>query len=78
MLHRYGGQYFPMIPDQHVVSHLNEEQRRVWEGLQKISLNNWSGAEAQVHDDDGWWGDEPAKPAEAAGVLFKNEVIIAR
>jgi hypothetical protein len=78
MLHRYGGQYFPMIPDQHVVSHLNEEQRRVWNGLQKISLSSWSGAEAQVPEDDGWWGDEPARPADAAGVLFKNEVIIAR
>jgi hypothetical protein len=78
MLSRYGGQYFPMIPDQHVVAHFNEEQRRVWNGLQKINLSAWSGAEAQVHEDDGWWGDEPVKAAGPAEVLFKHEVIIAR
>lgn len=79
MLHRYGGQYFPMIPNEQVVSHLNEEQRRVWDGLQKISLSSWSGAEGPLQDDDGWWGDEPAKPAEAAGNQFQaDDVLIIR
>ncbi|MEX2139255.1 MAG: hypothetical protein WD894_08345 [Pirellulales bacterium] len=69
MLQRYGGQYFPMIPDQQVVPHLNDEQRSVWSGLQRISFGGWSGAEGQVPEDDGWWGDEPAKPADAAGAV---------
>jgi hypothetical protein len=65
MLQRYGGQYFPMIPDQQVVPHLNAEQRSVWSGLQRVSFGGWSGIEGQVQEEDGWWGEEPPKPAAA-------------
>ena len=53
-------QYFPVVPDQHVVSHLNAEQKSVWAGLQKVEFGFFSGG-GNVGDDDGWWGDEPAK-----------------
>ena len=61
----YGDQYFPMVPDQHVVTHLNTEQKSVWSGLQKADFGHWGG-DGQVPENDGWWGDEPAK-ADAAG-----------
>ncbi|MBC8114866.1 MAG: BON domain-containing protein, partial [Candidatus Saccharimonas sp.] len=32
MMSAYGGQYFPMVPDQFVVTHLNAEQKSVWSG----------------------------------------------
>jgi len=74
LLHRYGGHYFPQIPDQHIVSHLNDLQRHVWDGLQKVNFGGGGIAEGHVHEDDGWWGDEPTKPAEPVevneGVLF--------
>jgi hypothetical protein len=70
LLHRYGGMYFPVIPDEHVVFCLNEEQKSVWNGLQKVDFGGWGGFEGQVPEDDGWWGDEPAKQAEAAGAIL--------
>jgi hypothetical protein len=76
MLQRYGGQYFPMIPDQHVVGHLNKEQRDVWSGLQRISFGGWSGFEGQIQDDDGWWGGEPDKRAAAVDEQ-EDEVFVA-
>ena len=56
----YGDQYFPMVPDQHVATHLDADQKSVWSGLQKVEFGYYGGnviAEA----DDGWWGVEPAK-----------------
>ena len=68
MLSMYGGQYFPTIPDQHVTTHLNAEQKSVWNGLQKVDFGGWGG-DGQEQQNDGWWGDEPAKP-NAPGVGF--------
>lgn len=59
MLSVYGDQYFPMVPDQLVVSHLNAEQKSVWAGLQKVEFGFFSRG-GNVGDNDGWWGDEPA------------------
>jgi len=41
MMHQYNGQYFPQVPDQYVVPHLNADQKLVWEGLQKVQINAW-------------------------------------
>ncbi len=81
MLQQYGGQYFPQIPDNYVVPHLNQEQRSVWNGLQKVSFGSWSGAEGQVPVDDGWWGEDAAKPAGAAAgraIDARNVLLIPR
>ena len=55
----YGDQYFPLVPDQHVVAHLDADQKSVWSGLQKIDFGYYGGGNANA--DDGWWGDAPAK-----------------
>ncbi len=60
MLSVYGDQYFPLVPDQHVVSHLDADQKSVWSGLQKVDFGYYGGG-GNVAADDGWWGDEPAK-----------------
>jgi hypothetical protein len=53
-LHNYGGQYFPQIPDQHVLAHLTEEQKSVWRGVQKINVSSWNH-DGRARADDGWW-----------------------
>ncbi len=63
MLSAYGDQYFPMVPDQHVVTHLDADQKSVWSGLQKVDFGYYFGG-GIAEADDGWWGVEPAK-AEA-------------
>lgn len=60
MMSAYGDQYFPAIPDALVVAHLNAEQKSVWSGLQKIDFGFWNNGGA-LAENDGWWGDEPAK-----------------
>lgn len=56
----YGDQYFPLVPDQHVVTHLDADQKSVWSGLQKVEFGYYGGGGIAAAD-DGWWGDEPAK-----------------
>ena len=68
MMSAYNGQYFPEVPDQHVVTHLNAEQKSVWSGLQKIDFGFWGG-DGQEQQNDGWWGDEPAKAAAPDAVI---------
>ncbi|MBC7821999.1 MAG: hypothetical protein IAG10_34370 [Planctomycetaceae bacterium] len=60
MLSVYGDQYFPMVPNQHVVSHLDTDQKSVWGGLQKVDFGYYGGG-GIAEADDGWWGVEPAK-----------------
>ncbi len=67
MLSQYGGQYFPTIPDDLIVPHLNVEQKSVWSGFQKVNFGFWGG-DGQEQQNDGWWGDEPAKAAEPVRV----------
>ena len=64
MIHQYAGQYFPMIPDQHVVPHLNPDQQAVWRGLQKININSW-GHNMRRQADDGWWDGMPEAAAKS-------------
>ena len=54
----YGDQYFPLVPDQHVVAHLDADQKSVWTGLQKVEFGYYGGGNAAA--DDNWWGEEPA------------------
>jgi hypothetical protein len=58
MLQMYGDQYFPVMPDQFVVPHLNVEQKSVWQGLQKIDFGWWGGQGGEGELNDGWWGAE--------------------
>ena len=69
----YGDQYFPNGIDPYVTSHLNSEQKKVWQGLQKIDFQGWWGGDnGQNMDNDGWWGDAP----EPNGVLNNGALII--
>ena len=60
MLSIYGDQYFPLVPDQHVTTHLDADQKSVWGGLQKVDFGYYVGG-GIAEADDGWWGDAPAK-----------------
>ena len=54
-LAQYGGQYYPLVPDNFIVPHLADEQKTVWRGLQKISFNSWGGQARREGTDDEWW-----------------------
>ena len=54
---QYDGRYFPQIPDQHITPHLNDEQKTVWRGLQKVSVNSWGGHNEQAVDQEWWEGE---------------------
>lgn len=64
-IHIYGDQYFPTVPDQHVVPHLNKDQKAVWNTLQKINFGFWGGGGQAI--DVAWWGDKADPNDEAAG-----------
>ena len=63
----YGDRYFPVVPDQYVVPHLNAEQKTVWQGLQKVDIGYWGGQQHQEGDDEKWWMEGQAND-EATGV----------
>ena len=74
MLSSYGDQYFPVVPDNYVVPHLDADQKIVWQGLQKIDFGIWWGGGHQVQVNDGWWGDEAGNveaPANGAILNFR-------
>ena len=73
MVSRYGGLYFPMIPDNDLLPHLSEQQKQVWQGAQKINPGGFWGGEQQPVDDAWWTGKEATeKPkAEASGADAK-------
>lgn len=62
MLSRYSDQYFPEIPDEVVVPHLQQAQRALWKDLQKIQLGSFTGIMNQPVDDPEWWDKEQAPP----------------
>jgi hypothetical protein len=62
--HQYNGQYIPQVPDQHVAPLLNEEQKLVWSGLQKVSFSSWHD-NGQRQNDDAWWNPRGVKTAKA-------------
>lgn len=56
MIWQYGGSYFPMIPDEHLVPHLNDKQKSVWQGVQKVNPGFWGGGGGlRQQADDDWW-----------------------
>jgi hypothetical protein len=57
---QYAGQYYPQVPDTYIVPHLNEEQKTVWRGLQKVSFSSWGGGMERQAADDEWWEGKPA------------------
>ena len=78
----YGDQYFPMVPENLVVQHLNPEQKSVFSGIHRIDFNWWwgGGVQGQNPDDDGWWGkditnDAAAKPAKGGIQIFGNGLL---
>lgn len=73
-IHIYGDQYFPTVPDQHVVPHLNKDQKAVWNTLQKINFGFWGGGGQAI--DVAWWGDKPDANDGAAGGAAVQGVII--
>lgn len=74
MMAVYAHQYVPMIPDQHIVKHLNAEQKSVWNSLQKIQFGYYNfNMGAEVPDGADWWGEEAEEPAKpAAGFFIPN------
>jgi hypothetical protein len=62
-LNIYGDQYFPIMPDEAVVSHLNQDQKSIWSGLQKVDFGFWGG-NGIAEDNDGWWGGDAPKAAK--------------
>jgi hypothetical protein len=57
-LWRYAVEYYPVISDDLITPCLNKEQKAVWSGLQKISVNRWGGQPARDASDDSWWEDK--------------------
>jgi hypothetical protein len=71
MIHVYGNQYLPNVPDTVVSKHLTPEQTAVWSTLQKIEVGFFDQAHGLVFVDDDWWGEEPSEadqPNAAVGV----------
>jgi hypothetical protein len=68
-MHQFDGQYLPQVPDQPVVPHLSAEQRVVWQGLQKVTINSWHNNGRRQADDAWWTGktDNAAKAKAAKG-----------
>ncbi len=67
---RYGGVYFPMIPNSRLVPHLNEQQIAVWDRSRKINPNSLSSGRERTPAEEDWWDgkEEPAEtPAGATG-----------
>ena len=65
----YGDQYFPDVPQNLITNHLNEEQKNVWNGLQRVDFGFWHPGGEDLQDEE-WWGGAPANravPAPRAG-----------
>jgi hypothetical protein len=71
-MHQYGDQYFPQIPDQHVVPHINREQKVVWDGLQKTTIYGWNN-NGRRRVDDTWWDAKPADATKGKAKAVKGK-----
>jgi hypothetical protein len=64
---QYGGWYFPVIPDQYIVPHLDQQQKKVWQGVQKVNAGFWGGSLRQQQAEDDWWeGKDDAEVTQGA------------
>ena len=72
MLRHYGNFHLPIVPDQYVVDHLNDEQKSVWRGVQKLDTdrNNFFGGRqiGPRENDEEWWDNKPEKPAAVKAI----------
>ncbi|MEX2112514.1 MAG: hypothetical protein WD845_04975 [Pirellulales bacterium] len=79
MVNRYGEQYFPQVPNDVLVPHLDSSQRTVWSGVQKISVG-FQGSVAQPEEDVAWWGgkivDEVGPPEPVDEPLSFGEAVV--
>jgi len=71
-MHQYNGQYFPQVPEQHVVPYLTAEQKVVWDAMQKIMINGWNNNRNRPPDDAWWNGNGPPAAKAAAKNTTKN------
>ncbi len=62
---RYGGMFFPMIPDRQLVPHLSEQQRSVWQGVRKINPNALIGGNPRPQADEDWWSGKEEEETKA-------------
>ncbi len=53
MIENYGQQYFPQVPNNIIVPHLDADQKKLWNGLQKVNFSSGGGLhlDANVIDD---------------------------
>jgi hypothetical protein len=65
----FAGQYFPMLPDKHVVPLLSPEQAKVWHETQKVQLNTFltgaSGLDDKPLEDAELEGAPKSEPGKA-------------
>lgn len=71
-LSMYGDTYLPTVDDNLVVTHLNDQQKTIFNGIMKVEFGFWQQEEPDA--DDGWWGgpkkkkvQNPARPAPGIG-----------
>lgn len=74
MISAYGDQYYPMVPDEHVVPHLDETQKSVWNQLQKVDFGIWWAGGIQNNQNDGWWGEEQAEGAAQPAAVMQLRI----
>lgn len=69
MIYMYNDVYYPMIPDNLVLVHLNAEQKSIWPTLQKINFGYYEQFQAVA---DEWWGQEAIDggPNAVQGLIF--------
>lgn len=69
MIYMYNDVYYPMIPDNLVLVHLNAEQKSIWPTLQKINFGYYEQFQAVA---DEWWGQEAIEggPNAAQGLII--------
>jgi hypothetical protein len=60
---QYNGQYYPQVPDKYVVPILNDEQRLVWSGLNRVSISSWNNNVRGLND-EAWWKPQGVKNAK--------------
>jgi len=77
IVYQHNGQYVPQVPDQHVAPLLNEEQKLVWSGLQKVSFNSWHN-NGQRQNDDAWWNPQGVKTAKAKTTNAKGKAALLK
>jgi hypothetical protein len=74
---QYNGQYYPQVPDKYIAPLLNDEQKLVWSGLNKVSINSWNH-NARGQNDEAWWNPQGVKTAKAATTNAKGKAALLK